>query len=222
MAHAIVITGMHRSGTSLTSSLLQHAGVNIGEKLLPATSANPRGFFEDVDFYEYHESLLHQRGQTYLRIDNNFTFQPTDSETERARQLIAERSHRPFWGWKDPRTSLFLDFWHQLLPDGRFLFVYRNPIEVLLSLLRRGDVDRYPSLMTGLNAWYTYNSNILTFSSGMRIAASLHTLTASSKKAQGFLSCFRISCNSIPGSIRMQWLEFITQRSCRKRLSRQN
>lgn len=163
MSQAIIITGMHRSGTSLVSSLLQHAGVHIGEKLIAANSANPRGYFEDVDFYEYHEHLLHERGQTYLHVDGDFKLEPTDAETERARQLIAERSHRHVWGWKDPRTSLFLSFWHKLVPEARFLFVYRHPIEVLLSLLRRGEFDSHPSLMAGLNAWHTYNANIQTF-----------------------------------------------------------
>jgi hypothetical protein len=163
MSHVVVITGMHRSGTSLVSSLLQRAGIHIGEKLLAANSANPRGYFEDVGFYEFHELLLHQRKQTYLYVDGNFTFEPTDAERERACQLIAERSHRSRWGWKDPRTALFLDFWEKLLPAGRFLFVYRHPIEVLLSLLRRGEFDRHPSLMMGLHAWYIYNSHIKSF-----------------------------------------------------------
>jgi Sulfotransferase family len=154
---------MHRSGTSLVSSLLQRAGIHIGEKLIAANSANPRGYFEDVGFYEFHEYLLHQRGQTYLHVDSNLSFEPTGPERERARQLIAERSHRPLWGWKDPRTALFLAFWNQLLPEGRFVFVYRHPIEVLLSLLRRGEFDSHPSLMTGLDAWYIYNTKIHAF-----------------------------------------------------------
>ncbi len=163
MSRVIIITGMHRSGTSLVSSLIQQAGIHIGEKLLTANSANPRGYFEDIDFYEFHEHVLHQRGQTYLHVDSNFTFEPTAPETDRARELLAERSHRLLWGWKDPRTALFLNFWDQLLPDGRFLFVYRHPIEVLLSLLRRGEFDSHPSLMAGLHAWHMYNSNILAF-----------------------------------------------------------
>lgn len=163
MSQVIIITGMGRSGTSLIASLVQRAGIHVGEKLLAASPANPRGYFEDVDFFEFHDRLLHERGQTYLHIDSNFTFEPIAAEVEHARQLLAERSHRPVWGWKDPRTSLFLTFWQQLLPNARFLFVYRHPIEVLLSLLRRGEFDSHPSFMAGLNAWHTYNSNILSF-----------------------------------------------------------
>jgi O-antigen biosynthesis protein len=163
MSQAIIITGMHRSGTSLVSSLLQRGGINIGEQLLAANSANPRGYFEDVGFYEFHEHLLHERGQTYLHVDPSFAFEPTEPEISRAQGLIAERAQQPLWGWKDPRTSLFLDFWNQLLPEGRFLFVYRHPLEVLLSLLRRGEFDNHPSLLSGLNAWHVYNSRIQAF-----------------------------------------------------------
>jgi len=163
MSQVIVITGMHRSGTSLVSSLLQKIGVNVGDQLISPNSANPRGYFEDVDFYEFHEGLLHQRAQSYLHVDKKFIFEPTGDELDRARELVAERSHRPVWGWKDPRTALFLEFWRQQLPQARFLFVYRHPIEVLLSLLRRGEFDNHPNLAAGLQAWHVYNAEILTF-----------------------------------------------------------
>lgn len=163
MSQVLVITGMGRSGTSLVSSLLQRAGVHIGELLLPPYPDNPRGYFEDVDFYEFHERLLHERKQSYLYVDAGFAFEPTSAEMQRAHHLVTERANRPVWGWKDPRTALFLPFWHQLLPHARFLFVYRHPLEVLLSLLRRGEFDNHPHLAAGLQAWQIYNANIKTF-----------------------------------------------------------
>ncbi|MEL7418373.1 MAG: hypothetical protein AAGK10_07335 [Cyanobacteria bacterium J06555_3] len=45
----IIITGMHRSGTSLTASLLQSAGVYLGDRLMSADSGNAKGYFEDWD-----------------------------------------------------------------------------------------------------------------------------------------------------------------------------
>src|SRR5262245_52069690 len=163
MSLIIVTTGMHRSGTSLVSSLLQEAGVHVGEQLLAPNVANPHGFFEDVDFYEFHEELLRDRGQSYLYVDNAFAFEPTAADLERASQLIAERAHRPCWGWKDPRTALFLDFWHQQLPDARYLFVYRHPLAVLLSLVRRGEFEGSPNLSAGLAAWQVYNDRLRAF-----------------------------------------------------------
>ena len=39
------ITGHHRSGTSLVASLLQSAGLDIGERLMVANEYNKRGYF---------------------------------------------------------------------------------------------------------------------------------------------------------------------------------
>ena len=50
MSGPIVITGMHRSGTSLLASLLRILGAPFGERLLPPSRANQPGYFEDVDF----------------------------------------------------------------------------------------------------------------------------------------------------------------------------
>ncbi len=163
-SQVLVVTGMHRSGTSLVSSLLQAAGVHVGENLIAANVANPRGYFEDVDFYEYHEHLLHARGQSFLYAEGQAgTFEPTPEELQQAVQLIAGRMQHRIWGWKDPRTALFLDFWRQLLPQARFVFVYRHPLDVLLSLLRRGEFDEHPNLSAGVRAWCDYNQRIVEF-----------------------------------------------------------
>ncbi len=163
MSQVIVTTGMHRSGTSLVSSLLQEAGVHVGDQLIAANVANPRGYFEDVDFYEFHEHLLHQRGQSYLHVDEACAFAPTPDELERAQQLLSQRAERPLWGWKDPRTALFLAFWYAQLPEARFLFVFRHPLAVLFSLLRRGEFDGNPCLAAGLQAWQVYDAKIRAF-----------------------------------------------------------
>jgi glycosyltransferase involved in cell wall biosynthesis/predicted O-methyltransferase YrrM len=163
MSQILAITGMHRSGTSLVSNLLQAGGVNVGDKLLPPSESNPRGFFEDIDFYEFHEHLLNSRGQHYLYVERDFVFEPTQADKTRARELGQQRSHLAIWGWKDPRTSLFLDFWAQQFPESRFLFVVRHPLEVLCSLLRRGEFEHLTILDAVLQAWHTYNENIRLF-----------------------------------------------------------
>lgn len=157
----LIITGMHRSATSLVASLFDRAGVHLGERLLAADERNRRGFFEDVDFYEFHDHALQARGQTMF-VTREFTFLPTPIESERAAQLIAVRAAHSLWGWKDPRTCLFLDFWREHLPDARFVFVYRHPLDVLLSLMRRQD-SHMTDLWDGLEAWYVYNQRIAEF-----------------------------------------------------------
>ena len=160
MSQVIIIAGMHRSGTSLVASLLQKGGVNIGEKLLGASRGNLRGHFEDADFYEFQEKVLRERGLTFL-VTKEFVFEPSPVEIEEARELIRRREGRPLWGWKDPRTSLFLDFWHRLLPNALFLFVFRHPLEVLFSLMRRGDLENLG--LEGMESWFVYNRMIRHF-----------------------------------------------------------
>lgn len=166
--HVVIITGMHRTGTSLVSSLLQKAGVHIGDDLVGSHKGNPRGHFEDVDFNHFHERILHRCGQTHLVQSTTALDKiiPTEAETEEALGLIRQRSDRELWSWKDPRTSLFLKFWHDLLPQARYLFIYRHPIEVVLSLLRRGmdlDLNALVDPMVGVRTWEVYNQSILDF-----------------------------------------------------------
>jgi hypothetical protein len=163
MSQVLIITGMHRSGTSLITNLLHQGGLPIGEQLLPAAEGNPRGFFEDQSFMLLHQAMLHTRGVTHL-INREFAPIPNEAETAQARALIFERSRQPFWGWKDPRTCLFLDFWSGLLPDAGYLFIYRDPFDVLLSLMRRGE-PYMAGLLEGLEAWYAYNLRLITFAS---------------------------------------------------------
>lgn len=163
----LIITGMHRSGTSLTASILQEAGVNIGDKLAPATPTNKKGHFEDVEFVDFHKQVLASQGfydagwTSYSRVLVPETYFPL------AQKLIQKRSDKPLWGWKDPRTVLFLDFWKELLPNSFFIFVYRPPWETIDSLYRRNikEVDEvfYQEPELALQTWYSYNHAILRF-----------------------------------------------------------
>jgi hypothetical protein len=164
MSEVVIITGMHRSGTSLAASLLQRAGIHLGERLVPPAPGNPYGHFEDVDFYEFHTTVLRRLEQGIFVRAPVSQDALRRSEVEKARTLIDQRRHRALWGWKDPRTALFLDFWHTMLPRARFVFIYRHPLEVVLSLLRRGsDLEALVDPLVGLRAWGVYNAAILDF-----------------------------------------------------------
>lgn len=161
-SQAIIITGMHRSGTSLVASLLQSAGVHIGGELLSAKPDNPHGYFEDVVFCNFHDKVLTKRGLSHL-VTSKDPIYLDGEEMKFARKLIKSKSSQPIWGWKNPRTSLFLDFWYQLLPSAKFLFVYRHPVEVLLSLLKRLDNPLLENPLVGLQSWEAFNERILKF-----------------------------------------------------------
>ena len=160
---AICITGMHRSGTSLIASVLQESGVFIGANLMKSGVGNPRGHFEDLEFVSFHERLLKRSNKTFLVQDLTGLNLFTPEDIELANSLISNRSHQSVWGWKDPRSTLFLNFWDERVPQAFYIFLYRHPVTVSHSLLRRGAV--YPendALMT-INAWNIYNQEILNF-----------------------------------------------------------
>ncbi|NJL43500.1 MAG: hypothetical protein HC935_09890 [Pseudanabaena sp. SU_2_4] len=168
----LIVTGMHRSGTSLTASFLQTLGVNVGDRLYEADRANQKGYFEDVDFLEFQRHVLQAScnsddpgwpdwGWTESEQLNKQNFA---NYQQKAEALIATRiNSEAIWGWKDPRTTLMLDFWHDLLPEARYVLVYRFPWDVADSILRLNEpiFTKYPNY--ALRTWHFYNQQLLDF-----------------------------------------------------------
>jgi hypothetical protein len=163
-ARPLVITGMHRSGTSLLASLCAGAGVNVGSRLMGASRGNDRGHWEDLDFYEFHARALEANGvgpEGFACADELLV--PPAMRDDAARVIAGKAASQTPWGWKDPRTTLFLDFWQSLLPEAVYVFVFRSPWEVADSLFRRGDpiFVRHPAF--AVRVWYHYNRSIVNF-----------------------------------------------------------
>ncbi len=164
VARTLVITGMHRSGTSLLASVVRQAGIDLGADLMPGGRGNRRGHFEDMDFHRFHEAFLERREVSLFAVTEGWSPDPSPIEEKGAGALVAARAGRPVWGFKDPKTSLFLDFWHSRLNDPIYLLVYRHPVEVALSLIRRGlelEIQQDPRI--AFQAWRAYNERLLRF-----------------------------------------------------------
>ena len=161
----LILSGMHRSGTSLLASLCHSAGLYLGERLMWPAESNPLGHFEDLDFFEFHQRALAANGmcQNGFVAAADAVHVPEPLQTV-ARDLITARSKlsQP-WGWKDPRTVLFLDFWASLLPHARWLFVIRDPSQVIDSLFRRGDAAFLDNPPFALKVWSHYNQLVRSF-----------------------------------------------------------
>ncbi|MDE5099455.1 MAG: chromosome partitioning protein ParA, partial [Trichodesmium sp. St16_bin4-tuft] len=159
----LIISSMHRSGSSLTASILQSAGLHIGRKLMKGNEYNTKGDFENLDFYEFHKNVLQSQGidedgwTLQEKIDVEESFQ------EKAREIIAKNSISENWGWKEPRTTLFLDFWSYLLPNAKFILIYRSPWEVVNSLYNQQYqiFQNQPEL--AIKLWLHYNQKIIDF-----------------------------------------------------------
>ncbi len=145
----IIVTGMHRSGTSVLSEMLEVLGVFMGDKKQEDN--------ESVFFLTLNEWLLAQMNASW---DNPYNIRFLDGELRNAMQAAIEyflsgperafflgkdraqvvssvRLYEGKWGWKDPRNTLLIDVWKTIFPDARILNIYRNPVDVAASLRRR-------------------------------------------------------------------------------------
>ncbi len=161
---AVIIAGMHRSGTSLTASLIADAGVHLGDDLLGPSHGNRAGHFEDRQIYEFHQRALAANGLGLEGFTSRSACVVPDGLLPEARLLVEHRRrHDGPWGWKEPRTTLFLDFWADLIPEARFLLVFRRPWEVVDSLFRRGDPTFVWNPQLAIDIWQHYNQELEQF-----------------------------------------------------------
>jgi len=161
---ALAIAGMHRSGTSYVASLFDGAGIKLGERQLGVGHGNARGHFEDLDFLELHQRALRSCGFHGDGIvpEGRITF-PMGLEARAGEIVAARRAAGLPWGWKDPRTLLFLDFWADQVPEATWLMVFRSPWEVADSLYRRLDEACITDPLLALRAWEHANRILLDF-----------------------------------------------------------
>ena len=153
---------MHRSATSLAANVLRHAGLDIGDHFNGAGPGNRRGHFEDLEIWQLHEEMLAAAGETPFSVRDDFAPTLDGGFESRAEALVAARASRQPWGWKDPRTCLFLALWERLVPDAGYLVLYRHPVDVVLSLLRRNtEPELWDEPLRAFEVWSVYNRRLL-------------------------------------------------------------
>jgi GT2 family glycosyltransferase/glycosyltransferase involved in cell wall biosynthesis/Tfp pilus assembly protein PilF len=151
----VVVLGMHRSGTSLLTSLLTELGVDLGEKLMPANTDNEAGFWEQIEIYRTQDRLLHQlrkswQGQAWM---NPFPLDwgqlgAVDRQRFKAELSAIVREEmskaKGIWGFKDPRTSRLLPLWKEVFAElgvePSYILAIRHPADVAASIVKRDKV----------------------------------------------------------------------------------
>ena len=172
MKKALVIVGMHRSHTSLLARILHQAGLFLGADLIEGDAHNIYGHFESAAIVKFHESWILKEGlgSKWNLIDRRkarLVSQSSDFKKE-ALGLLKEGFDRDQYGWKDPRAPFFLEGWHAVLPDAKYLMVFRHPVQVVRSLVRRTKARSgkkiHPFLIHRyMNLWNETNKAILAF-----------------------------------------------------------
>ena len=146
----------------MLTRLLHACGLYLGEKneLMPPQADNPDGFWEHLGFVALNDELLNALGGAWdlpPKADEDFKHPQLDPLRLKARILIEGFASANVWGWKDPRNSLTLPFWEDLLPGLRTLIVVRNPLEVAYSMRERNGT----SYSFGLRLWEIYNRRVI-------------------------------------------------------------
>lgn len=159
----VIFAGMHRSGTSFVASFAREAGIDIGSRLVEASRGNELGHFENVDFVQFHQRQLTLLGYAPAGWIAGSELMPGEQARLEAAGIIAENARTTPWGWKDPRATLFLDFWRSVVPAAHFVLIYREPAEVVTSLFRRGDQAIRLCPESAARSWLSHNANILRF-----------------------------------------------------------
>lgn len=154
---AILVAGMHRSGTSALTRVFSLLGADLPKRLAPALpNNNETGFWESVDLMVEHDALLESAGSFW----SDWTeFNPdwyASAESDKYKQIIGDIVQEDFvdsslFVIKDPRICRFLPFWLELLQEQQikpFIIIpVRNPLEVAQSLKKR---DGFPLAKGGL------------------------------------------------------------------------
>ena len=146
----------------MVTRLLHRCGLELGPEsdLMPPQADNPDGFWEHLGFVALNEELLNELGGAWdlpPNADENFTHARVDPLRMKARLLIERFNSARVWGWKDPRNSLTLPFWQDLLPGLKTIIVVRNPLEVAYSMRERNGT----SFSLGLRLWEIYNRRLI-------------------------------------------------------------
>jgi len=150
--HAILVLGMHRSGTSVLTGMLGAMGAALPGDPMPATADNPSGYWESRGIARLNNRLLESAGTRWnddAAVPAGWFNDPArDRDRAEARRLLDESfAGAPLMALKDPRLCRLLPFWRRVLTGAGIeqsaVLVLRDPLEVARSLAARSKVPEF-------------------------------------------------------------------------------
>jgi len=134
----LMVIGMGRSGTSVITQWINKCGLPVGDTLLGKAIGNVEGHFEDEDFLKIHEEILLSNNLSSTGLQATDCLIVTNEQKQKITNIIDNKNKMyKQWGWKEPRTVLFLPVYKELIPDAKYLIIVRDYKAVIDSLLRR-------------------------------------------------------------------------------------
>jgi len=158
---ALVVGGMHRSGTSAMARLLSLSGATLPERIMDPGPDNPLGYWEPWEMVALNDQIL---SAIDSRWDNVFATKDNERAWSARLPFLAEARQfldhnfgdQDLLVIKDPRSSILSGFWRHVLNEAAvdpvYVIMVRHPLEVAESLLARNGFPREKSLML----WTSY------------------------------------------------------------------
>jgi len=143
---ALIVLGMHRSGTSSIAGALARLGMAAPNNLMPAGADNPRGFWESRVIGDLDDQILIEGGSSWsdwrrFDLDGFSPARLREIRLELEQAVNSEFDDAPQIVLKDPRLCRMLAIWDGVLEnlgyEVGFILPIRSPLEVAASLNRR-------------------------------------------------------------------------------------
>ena len=141
----LVVLGVHRSGTSALTRMLNLLGAALPAHVMEAGPSNEKGHWEPEPLVALHDELLAEAGTPWADITplpvTLAADRLTHYQAEIVRLLNEEYGGAPLFVVKDPRMCRLMPLWRGALDRfgaiARFGITIRNPLEVARSLEKR-------------------------------------------------------------------------------------
>lgn len=148
--HAMLVLGMHRSGTSVLTRFVAALGAALPADPNPAAPDNPEGYHEPAGLVMAHDALLRAADSAWF---DTRPFDPDSVPPAALGELVARMEDAlrgsyataPFFVLKDPRICRFLPLTRAVLSRAgaraSAILALRDPAEVAASLGRRDGIS---------------------------------------------------------------------------------
>jgi len=154
----LIITGMHRSGTSCLAGSLQHYGLQLGE-VIEKSLYNIKGNRENRAVIALNDSILSFNGGSWDKPPARIKWNKTH-EAEKTEIVESLKSHQNnIYGFKDPRVLFTLPLWEDGADNIKLVASFRHPLLVAKSLNARDKI----SLSEGLELWKAYSVKLYSY-----------------------------------------------------------
>ena len=153
---AVLVLGMHRSGTSMLTRALHAHGCALSSELLGANSSNPSGHWESKVAIDIDDQLLHGLGRSWDDLRDLPDGWLSSDDALAAKQKIKILVNEDFrnealWVIKEPRMCRLAPLWIDAIREMGFqvkvVIAIRPAPEVALSLLRRDGIPTSDGLL---------------------------------------------------------------------------